>query len=139
MFVRDCRELVEAMLQQEFEGSGMEATTIVYKNAEEIMKTSKMGLWAQSAVQESVVINMRMPGIKRFLRNLAEMGVGVTAEYQGVLYKFVPSTCEDASFHSALADEETRRKQISNLERRRPAPVCSVLRLDCPKWEWVVT
>ncbi|PQK14980.1 hypothetical protein BB8028_0005g04980 [Beauveria bassiana] len=94
MSVRDCRELVEAMLQQEFEGSGMEATTIVYKNAEEIMKTSKMGLWAQSAVQESVVINMRMPGIKRFLRNLAEMGVGVTAEYQGVLYKFVPTNLE---------------------------------------------
>ncbi|EJP68557.1 uncharacterized protein BBA_02559 [Beauveria bassiana ARSEF 2860] len=114
MSVNDSRELVEAMLQQEFEGSGIEATTIVYKNAEEIIKTSKMGLWAQSAVQESVVINMRMPGIKRFLRNLAEMGVGVTAEYQGVLYKFVP-------------------------KRRRPAPVCSVLRLDWPKWEWVVT
>ncbi|KAM0744163.1 hypothetical protein ACQRIT_001477 [Beauveria bassiana] len=93
MSVKDCRELVEAMLQQEFEGSGMEATTIVYKNAEEIIKTSKMGLWAHSAVQESVVINMRMPGIKRFLRNLAEMGVGVTAEYQGVLYKFVPTYC----------------------------------------------
>ncbi|KAH8710812.1 hypothetical protein HC256_007642 [Beauveria bassiana] len=91
MSVNDSRELVEAMLQQEFEGSGIEATTIVYKNAEEIIKTSKMGLWAQSAVQESVVINMRMPGIKRFLRNLAEMGVGVTAEYQGVLYKFVPT------------------------------------------------
>ncbi|KAK8149946.1 hypothetical protein MY1884_001362 [Beauveria asiatica] len=93
MSFEDCHALVKNMVEQQY--TGVDCTTIVYLGqSQEILKSSKVGLWAHSVSQESVVVNMRMPGIRRFLSRLADMGLNVAADYQGVRYKFVKTNLD---------------------------------------------
>ncbi|KAF2477153.1 uncharacterized protein BDR25DRAFT_199445, partial [Lindgomyces ingoldianus] len=63
-------------------------TTFVTSNPEKILQTSTMALWAQSTSGQKAV-NLGLPSIKTWLKNLATSGPGPAEEYYGIRYKFV--------------------------------------------------
>ncbi|XWX02088.1 hypothetical protein V2A60_010120 [Cordyceps javanica] len=91
MSVEDCQRLIAHGLTQEFSVAGDNSGTIVYAHPAPVLTDPRVELWAQSVSQESVTVNMLMPGIKGFLNRLAMYGSGYADDYQGVRYKFVQS------------------------------------------------
>lgn len=91
MSVEDCVNLIEGTLGQEYSTLDNHASTIVHSTPDLVLQNSTVQLWAQSLDEESITVNMLMPGIKAFLKGLATYGVGYADEYRGVRYKFVQS------------------------------------------------
>ncbi|KAG8427475.1 hypothetical protein J3459_006653 [Metarhizium acridum] len=91
MSVEDCQHLISVVLEQEFRVAGGDSKTLVYSNPSVILTSPAVQLWAESLEHESVMVEMQLPGIKRFLRRLAAYGVGYPADYNGVRYSFRPS------------------------------------------------
>ena len=95
MSILDCRDLVETGLEIDFRldglgGENCEIRTIPHQILEH--PETKVVLYAQSLGETDVVVNMRLPRIRAFLRALTENGLGYSDEHDGVKYKFVSST-----------------------------------------------
>ncbi|OAA72210.1 hypothetical protein ISF_01283 [Cordyceps fumosorosea ARSEF 2679] len=89
MSVQDCELLIQSRLMSEYTSSV--DNIFIHATAELILGDQRVGLWAQSLETESVLVNMLMPGIKRFLARLATYGTGYPDDYKGVRYKFMPT------------------------------------------------
>lgn len=83
--IQQCQDLI-AQLGVEYNNE--DRTTIVDVTPEKILQTSTMALWAQSTSGQRQ-INMGLPSLKTWLKNLAASGPGRAETYQGVTYKFV--------------------------------------------------
>ncbi|KAK2754664.1 hypothetical protein FQN54_006797 [Arachnomyces sp. PD_36] len=83
--LQQCQDLV-AQLGDEYQNE--DRTTVIDAAPEKILQISTMGLWAQSTAGEKT-INLGLPSLKTWLKNLAANGPGHAEEYQGVRYKFV--------------------------------------------------
>ena len=80
-----CQDLL-SHLSDEYKNEDI--STIIDTAPEKIFQISTMGLGAQSTTGQKK-INLGLPSLKTWLRNLAASGPGQAEEYQGVRYKFV--------------------------------------------------
>ncbi|KAJ6105276.1 hypothetical protein N7523_010086 [Penicillium sp. IBT 18751x] len=83
--IQQCQDLI-AQLGNEY--SNEDRTTFVDVTPEKILQTSTMALWAQSTSGQRQ-INLGLPSLKTWLKNLASSGPGRGETYQGVRFKFV--------------------------------------------------
>ncbi|KAJ5557923.1 hypothetical protein N7513_003509 [Penicillium frequentans] len=83
--IQECQSLV-AQLGGEYNNE--DRTTFIDITPEKILQTSTMALWAQSTSGQTQ-INLGLPALKSWLKNLAANGPGRAETYQGVTYKFV--------------------------------------------------
>lgn len=86
-YVTNCQDLV-AYIDT---GFAEQHFVLVETNPSKIMQdtTGIIAIWAQSLTGSYQMVNMRLPGIKNFLRLLAMNGPGYSGEYNNVRYKFV--------------------------------------------------
>lgn len=87
MSIQDCLDLVGWWLEMKYPTSGLQLYAVVPQYPEVILESETMELWAQSLVGHDVEVNMRSPRTRRFLKDLAEKGVGYTADFREVRYK----------------------------------------------------
>ena len=83
--IQQCQDLI-AQLGSEY--SNEDRTTFIDVTPEKILQTSTMALWAQSTSGQRQ-INLGLPSLKTWLKNLAASGPGQTETYQGVRFKLV--------------------------------------------------
>ena len=83
-YIEECIKLIEHDLCDEFREFDH---TIVPTHPDRIVNGWPISLWAQSTTVEKI-INLRLPSIIRFLRTLAQSGVGAPEEFEGVMYRF---------------------------------------------------
>ncbi|KAJ5111694.1 hypothetical protein NUU61_001324 [Penicillium alfredii] len=83
--IQQCQDLT-AQLGGEYKNE--DRTTFVDTTPEKILQTSTMALWAQSTSGKKQV-NLGLPSLKSWLKNLAANGSGRAETYQGVIFKFV--------------------------------------------------
>ena len=83
--IQACQDLI-AQLGSEYNSE--DRTTFIAITPENILQTSTMALWAQSTSGRKQ-INLGLPCIKAWLKNLGASGPSWPETYQGVKYEFV--------------------------------------------------
>lgn len=77
--IQQCQDLI-AQLGGEYNNE--DRTTFIYITPEKILQTSTMALWAQSTSGQRQ-INLGLPSLKTWLKNLAANGPGRAETNQG--------------------------------------------------------
>lgn len=83
--IEQCEDLIN-QLGDEFKDEDKD--TSITTSPQKILQISTMALWAVSTGSEKI-INLGLPSIKSWLKNLAANGPGPAEEKNGVRYKFV--------------------------------------------------
>ena len=92
-FIQQCKDLV-ALLEQEYPSE--ESETIIYQSPNAVLENTHMTLLAKvNTSAEQLTINMRLPGIKRALLLLTELGPGHDTVHVAILFKFVQCKYKD--------------------------------------------
>ncbi|KAF3403101.1 hypothetical protein DPV78_004281 [Talaromyces pinophilus] len=91
--IQQCQDLI-AQLGSEY--SNEDRTTFINVTPEKILQTSTMAIWAQSTSGQKQ-INLGLPSLKTWLKNLAASGPGRAETYQGVISKLIKREFLDKS------------------------------------------
>ncbi|KAH8880482.1 hypothetical protein GQ53DRAFT_755040 [Thozetella sp. PMI_491] len=88
--ISDCKALVEQVLPSTYK-AGSEYVNVDPTPGRVLEDVGVLAvcLYAQSLEDQSKLVHMRMPGLVRFLTNLANNGVGAFGDYGGVRYQFI--------------------------------------------------
>ncbi|EAQ85005.1 predicted protein [Chaetomium globosum CBS 148.51] len=101
-YIDECISLVEnKLLSARFETQA--AKIRIETNPAKILFGDDLpvSLWAQSRRRVEVLVDMTLSGVQRFLKSLADHGVGGGGEHGGVRYRFV----EDTKLESDLSTQ----------------------------------
>lgn len=88
-FVEECKTLVKDIVPRQF-APPLNDVFIPTRSWERMVVyvDGSVGLFAQATGNKLVPLNMENPGIREFLMELADLGVGVQREYLGVDWEF---------------------------------------------------
>jgi len=84
--IPECQDLVTSGITILFKEAD---PTLIEEHPDRIVEWRAVSLWAQNLGTGTKWVNLRRPSILRFLRGLADKGIGPAEEHDGVRYKFV--------------------------------------------------
>ncbi|KAH6616938.1 hypothetical protein F5144DRAFT_606462 [Chaetomium tenue] len=105
-YIDECIALVEKLLSSHFDFETQTAKIRIETNPTKILFGNDLpvSLWAQSCRRDEVLVDMTLPGIQRFLKTLADNGVGAGGEHDGVRYRFVETTKPESDLSTQWSD-----------------------------------
>ncbi|KAK0125628.1 hypothetical protein ONS96_009465 [Cadophora gregata f. sp. sojae] len=98
--IKECEDLVDDGIPNEFKEAD---ATMIGKKPEVLVKWGPVTLCGQHTGPGYKSINLRLPGLKQWLRKLASSGIGPADEYQAVRYKFIDNTRSDTDSDSSVS------------------------------------
>lgn len=115
--IQACLALVDVGIPEEYSEGGRESQTIISSADERIVYHQGMELWARSVGQAEITVNMMSPSLRNWLRVLASNGPGHASQYNGVEYRFTPSTfLHTVSYYEKNSNEGTLCSDFGHLE-----------------------